>query len=189
MKRIKVFCAHRYAWLSRQLRSGVLVPLGIALTASAALANTDGLALQGEGTLRWFGFKIYEARLFAAKPVHGQQVLDTAFALELTYARDFSGASIAETSADEIKRLNAASAAQHQRWLAAMQKLFPNVKSGDRIRGVHEPGRGASFFYNGQPIGTVADPEFSRAFFSIWLDPKTVTPDLRRQLLGLTGSN
>lgn len=189
MKRLNVFCTKTYAALGTRLKTHLLAAALAMLASGIAQANTDGLTLQGEGTLRWFGFKIYDARFFAARPINVQQLFDTPFALELSYARDFSGASIAETSADEIKRLNGANAAQQQRWLAAMQKIFPNVKSGDRLRGVYEPGRGASFFHNDKPVGVIAEPEFARAFFSIWLDPKTVKPDLRRQLLGLADKN
>ena len=32
----------------------------------AAKANLDDLQLQGMGTLRWMGLKVYEARLFAS---------------------------------------------------------------------------------------------------------------------------
>lgn len=202
MSRIRVLCAGehrdslrrsgRWAQWGIRLRSRALATVFAAFAAwaaGAAHANTDGLTLQGEGTLRWFGLKVYEARLFAPRQITEQRLFETPFALELTYARDFSGASIAQTSMDEIKKLNAATSPQHQRWIAEMQKLFPSVKSGDRLRGVHEPGRGASFFHNDKPIGVIADPEFSRAFFSIWLDPKTVKPDLRRQLLGLASKH
>jgi ribosomal protein L10 len=33
-------------------------------------------------------------------------------------------------------------------------------------------------------LGTIDDPEFSRFFFGIWLDPRTQKPDLRSALLG-----
>jgi hypothetical protein len=46
------------------------------------------------------------------------------------------------------------------------------------------PGFGARFWRNGAPLGEVADPAFSRAFFSIWLDPRTSAPELRAALLG-----
>jgi len=38
----------------------------------------------------------------------------------------------------------------------------------------------------GTPIGTIEDPEFARASFAIWFDPRTSEPVLRRQLLGET---
>jgi hypothetical protein len=65
-----------------------------------------------------------------------------------------------------------------------MQRLFPDVRKGDRLTGVNVPGRGAKFFHNGAAIGEIAEPGFARAFFGIWLDPKTSRPDFRKLLLG-----
>jgi hypothetical protein len=54
---------------------------------------------------------------------------------------------------------------------------------GDRITGLHQPGLGARFWFNGQLRGAVADPEFSRLFFGIWLAETTSEPTLRSALL------
>ena len=37
---------------------------------------------------------------------------------------------------------------------------------------------------NRRSVGRIADPDFSRAFFGIWLNEETSVPDLRRKLLG-----
>jgi len=40
-------------------------------------------------------------------------------------------------------------------------------------------------FYNQHRLlGAIDDPVFARAFFSIWLDPRTREPQLRARLLG-----
>jgi hypothetical protein len=70
-----------------------------------------------------------------------------------------------------------------------MQRIFPDVKNGDRLTGQHHPGVGASFVYNGQPIGRVEDAEFARRFFGIWLAATTSQPDMRTSLLGLSPAN
>jgi hypothetical protein len=167
------------------MRKIFAVLLIAASTAGTALASTDPMRLHGEGSLRWLGLKIYEARLFASQQFAPQQSLQAPFALELTYARNFVGEKIAQVSIDEIKRLGIGNSVQHEQWLSHMKAIFPSVKPGDRLRGVHQPGQGASFFFNDQPIGIIKDPAFSNAFFSIWLDPKTAEPGLRRALLGL----
>ncbi|MBU3724793.1 MAG: hypothetical protein FGM18_04670 [Burkholderiaceae bacterium] len=154
----------------------------------AAQANVEELQLQGAGTLRWLGLKIYEARLFAPNRLNPTQIAQQPFALELTYARDFTGVSIADRSVDEIKKLGLGNSSQHQTWRAQMLAIFPDVRAGDRIRGIHRPGAGAQFFHNDKPIGSINDAEFAQAFFAIWLDPRTAEPSLRRDLLGLTTS-
>lgn len=170
----------------KRLLCAAFVMLGISQT---VYANTDEMPLLGQGTLRWLGLKIYDAQLFAPRQFSANASFERPFALELTYARNFSGQSIAERSLDEIKRLGIGTAAQHSRWFAQMQSIFPDVNSGDRLRGVHQPGQGVSFYKNGQRIGNIQDSEFSRAFFAIWLDPKTAEPSLRNRLLGLAASD
>jgi Chalcone isomerase-like len=153
----------------------------LALAVASGVHASMPLEPLGDGTMRWFGLKIYEARLWTAggAPDFGQP-----FRLELRYARALRGEAIAERSAEEIERLGFGTAGQRERWLAAMRRLFPDVAEGDAIAGEHLPGRGARFTRNGRPLGEVADPEFSRAFFSIWLDPRTSEPGLRAALLG-----
>jgi hypothetical protein len=138
----------------------------------------------GQGRLKWLGLHIYDARLYVSGP--GFRA-DAPYALTLRYARDFDGARIAETSADEIRRLGMGSEADQRRWREAMRGLFPDVKRGDQLTGVSLPGRGAVFFHNGRRLGEIDDPEFARAFFAIWLDPRTRAADLRRELLGEAG--
>jgi hypothetical protein len=154
------------------------------LTSSIAVANTETFQSRGEGTLRWFGLKIYDARLLTSPQFDRQKIFDQPFVLELTYARTLYGNAIADRSLEEIKKQNIGTADQHDRWLAAMRKTFPDVKANDQLRGEHRPGVGARFYLNGQPIQAIDDPEFSRAFFSIWLSANTSEPGLRSALLG-----
>jgi hypothetical protein len=132
--------------------------------------------LSGSGAYRWFGLKLYDARLWTDK----QNV-----ALDLDYARELVGKRIATASIDEIKKLSIGTAAQHSAWLASMTAIFPDVKKGTHITGVLVAGQATRFFLNGAPLGEIADPEFGPAFFAIWLDPKTSEPSLRRALLGI----
>jgi hypothetical protein len=59
------------------------------------------------------------------------------------------------------------------------------VDEGRQLTGVFTPGQASQFFFDGKPIGEIADPEFGPAFFGIWLHPKTTAPKLRLALLGL----
>ena len=84
-----------------------------------------------------------------------------------------------------MQRAGGFSEAQGLAWLAQMQRLFPDVKAGDRLVGLHEPGQGARFWHNGQALGRVDDAAFARLFFGIWLAPTTSEPEMRLALLGL----
>jgi hypothetical protein len=155
--------------------------LFLVLLLACSAAHAGNLTRLGEGTMRWFGLKIYEARLWTPG---GAPDFARPLRLELRYARALRGAAIAERSDEEIARLGLGTPAERAVWLAAMRRLFPDVAPGDTLAGEHVPGFGARFQRNGAPLGEVADPAFSRAFFSIWLDPRTSAPELRAALLG-----
>jgi len=105
------------------------------------------------------------------------------FALALTYARAIPRDRLVSTSVSEMKRLGWSDEAQLERWQEELARVFPDVREGDTIVGVSVPGRGARFFHQGRATGEVADAEFARAFFAIWLDERTRVPELRAQLL------
>ena len=152
----------------------------------------SGARLQGRGRLRFLGLRIYDIRLWVgAATVDGdweRAAGTTPLALEIEYARSLVGAQIAERSLVEMRRQGPIDEASATRWLAAMTELFPDVAEGDRITGVHQPGRGARFYLNGRRRGELADADFARRFFGIWLAPQTSEPSLRGALLG-TGTS
>lgn len=139
--------------------------------------------LWGSSSFRFFGLRIYDVNLWTGSGFVAEQYPQHAFALELRYRREFTGADIAKRSLSEMRRIEAFDAAQGQRWLAAMVEAFPDVRDGDRLTGLNQPGDSAQFFHNGQPTRTIADAAFARRFFGIWLAPQTSEPALRRQLL------
>lgn len=151
----------------------------------AALANLPGPArLIGEGRLRWFGLAVYDARLFATgASLDPARYGRSPFALELRYARRLAGEEIAQASHREITRLGFGSDAQRTGWLQAMRRLFPDVQPGDRITGVNLPEGRVLFYRNDSRLGIIDDRQFGDAFFAIWLDARTVAPELRRALL------
>ena len=148
---------------------------------AAIAAQAPGLRPQGGGEMTFFGLSIYDGWYWAG--AHAWIPTGT-YALDLHYHRSLDGASIAERSVTEIEGIGVGNTAQRQRWGEAMRRLFPNVRKGDRITGVNLPPGTARFYFNGQPIGDIDDPEFARAFFGIWLDPRTSRPAFRKQLLG-----
>lgn len=175
-------------WCSTRWRAESLwLPvLGLLLSAGQALAHPQlpGSRLQGEATLRFFGLSVYHARLWTLPDFRASQAADQDLVLELEYLRDLQGSAIAERSLQEMRRAGPIPEAQAQRWLQDMQRIFPDVKSGDRLSGQRLPGQGVRFGLNGRPIGQIEDPAFARLFFGIWLAPTTSQPDMRQALLG-----
>lgn len=164
-------------------RRAILVVFALGLGAQASPELT-GLGLRGQGRMRFLGLAIYDIRLWSATPVSAERWSEQPLTLEIEYARSLDGSEIAKRSLKEMRRQADISDAQAASWLAEMLAAFPDVKAGDRISGSHEPGVAAQFFVNGQPRRRVADAQFARLFFGIWLSPQTSEPALRQQLLG-----
>ncbi|MBM5571065.1 MULTISPECIES: chalcone isomerase family protein [Deefgea] len=137
----------------------------------------------GSGDLRWFGLRIYTAKLWSEKKPFD---LNAPFALELTYHRNISREQFVETSLDEIKRLFGTryNAETLKRWEGEMQRAFTDVKEGDQLIGVFIPNEGSRFYSRNKLLADIRDPEFAKAFFAIWFDARSKDKDLRAQLLG-----
>ena len=139
--------------------------------------------LVGKGRLTFWGFQVYDARLWALPGFKPEGLSTQPFALELAYLRGFDNKDVAERSITEMRRSATITDAQAKIWIDEMMRVLPDVKSGDRVMGIHRPGVGAQFLMNGKPTGEIRDAEFARLFFGIWLSPKTSEPKLRAALL------
>lgn len=134
----------------------------------------------GSGEMSWLGFKLYRATLWVAGTAPAPP--GPPLALVLEYRRAIPGERIVQASAEEMRRLGAGEA-DLARWTAAMRALFPDVAPGDTITGLHLPDGGARFYFRERHLGDIADAEFARRFFAIWLDPRTRAPAVRNALL------
>lgn len=141
--------------------------------------------LAGQATMSVWGFDVYQASLWVAPGFAASTYPQHAFALELSYLRNLRGHDIAGRSITEMRRQASINAQDEARWESSMRSVFPDVKPGDRLTGINQPGRGARFLGNGRLLGEIRDPEFARLFFGIWLAPQTSEPALRLALISL----
>lgn len=154
--------------------------------APAEIAQHLGAArLRGSATLRFFGLRICDLRLWVGSEFVPAQYSAQDFALELLYARALDSTDIARRSIDEMARIGAFTARQGQAWRDAMEQAFPDVVAGDRLTGIHRPQGPSQFFHNGRATRAIDGADFAQRFFGIWLAPQTSEPALRRQLLSL----
>ncbi|MCF8198101.1 MAG: chalcone isomerase family protein [Sulfuritalea sp.] len=154
----------------------------LAMIAGRAVAELPpDWRVQGQGEMRWFGFRLYEASLWAPG---GNWQADRPYALKLRYSRDISSRQLVEASIDEMQRLGGVDKARLARWKLQLEQVFPDVQEGDVIIGISRPARGAEFYHQDRLTGRIDDVEFARAFFAIWLDEDTREPGLRKLLLG-----
>ncbi len=148
---------------------------------ASVVALAPNLKAQGGGELTFFGIAVYDGWYWS--PEQGWPQAGP-YALDLHYHRSLDGAKIAQRSVDEIAKLGYGSADDRERWGAQMTRIFPDVNRGDRLTGVYTGAGAVRYFHNGKAIGEIADKGFARAFFAIWLDPKTSRSDFRDKLLG-----
>ena len=167
--------------------------VAVALSAPAAWGNAPpaelqarmpALTLSGQSTLRFWGFDVYTARLWVAPGFQPQAYERHAFALELVYQRSLSGEDITQRSLTEMRRQPGADPTLLKSWEAGLRAAIPDVRKGDRLIGLHAPGAGTTFLFNGKPSGAMSEANFARLFFGIWLAPETSEPPMRAALLG-----
>ena len=102
--------------------------------------------LRGEGRLRFLGLHVYDIRLWTPGDFAPERWAEAPFALEIQYARALVGKAIAERSLQEMQRQGSVPAERAQRWLTEMERVFPDVKQGDRLLGLKQPGISPSRF-------------------------------------------
>jgi hypothetical protein len=136
----------------------------------------------GEARMRVLFWDVYDARLLAPRGAYrdGQP-----FALALTYLRELDGEKIAARSIEEMRKQGVSDESALARWYDRLLRIIPDVGERDEIVGLAAPDGSTRFFLDGEPIGRVDEPGFTRAFFSIWLGETTSEPRLRDQLLGV----
>jgi hypothetical protein len=157
--------------------------LFIAAQAQASRAHLDAypeLRPVGSGALKWLGVTLYDATLLAPG---GAYRADGVHALEIAYRYAFTSQQLARATLKEIERLQG-EREDREALIARFSTLFEDVSAGDRLTGVHLPGKGADFYGPQGYLGRLTDPQLAADFFHIWLDPRTREPDLRRRLLG-----
>lgn len=131
----------------------------------------------GEGRLVYWGFQVYDAQLFASKESMG------GYALNLQYLRPFEAQDIYKQTLEEMQKMGV-SKEKRTLWDAQLVKAFKTVKKGDSITAIKKSRDFTHLFHNGQPMSEIRGEELSKAFFSIWLHPRTSVPKLRLSLLG-----
>lgn len=155
---------------------------GLVSAANVVDRYVENPKLVGEGRLTYIFWDVYDAALMAP---NGVWQLDKPFALKLSYLRDIEGKKIAARSVEEMRHLGIKDEVKLATWHSQMRKIFPDVENGVSLIGIRDQAGNAIFYRDEQLIGRIDDPEFSDAFFDIWLNHKTSSPKLRRQLLGL----
>ena len=139
--------------------------------------------LVGQGSFSRMGFHLYDAALFSGTEHVSANWSTHPLVLDVRYARSFKSHTLVQRSLIEMSKLQVGTDAERQRWAEELARILPDVSAGQHLTGVFRPGDGTRFFSDGKLIGQIAGDAFGRAFFAIWLDPRTSAPDLRAELV------
>lgn len=143
-------------------------------------AYVPAAAITGQARMTYMFFDVYDAALYAPE---GRWSAEGPYALTLTYLRNINGRAIADRSAEEMRGQGFADEIKLAAWHGQMLQIFPDVKNGTKLTGIHVPGQETRFYQDGVLIGRVRDPDFGRHFFGIWLSQRSSAPQLRARLL------
>lgn len=142
----------------------------------------DTLRPVGSTTLKWMFFTVYDSALFSPDGIF--RGIEPGLALRIDYHRAISRDRLLQTTRDQWRKLGLYQGARSESWLVQLQALWPDVSKGDSIAVYVEPDGTASFYYNQELAGVLADPDFARHFLAIWLAENSSFPALRDQLVG-----
>ena len=134
----------------------------------------------GTSSLRVMVFKVFDSELFTET---GEwQDPKTSFRYELTYARNISGSALASQTTKEWDHLGFTDERQAS-WVEYLESIWPDVTKGDTITFDVDAVGVSRFYFNGEWLGVVEDPDFAPMFIAIWLSPETSRPAHREGLL------
>ena len=134
----------------------------------------------GTSSLRVMVFKVFDSELFTET---GEwQDPKTSFRYELTYARNISGNALASQTTKEWDHLGFTDERQAS-WVEYLETIWPDVTKGDTITFDVDAVGVSRFYFNGEWLGVVQDPDFAPMFIAIWLSPETSRPAHREGLL------
>ena len=134
----------------------------------------------GRSSLRVMVFKVFDSALFTES---GEwQDSTKSFRYELTYARTIAGAVLASQTTKEWEHLGFTDERQLG-WVEYLEAIWPDVSKGDTITFDVDAAGISRFYFNGEWLGAVEDPDFAPMFIAIWLSPETSRPAHREGLL------
>lgn len=180
------------SWALAAASLGFVAPAGAATPFEPAqTVQGTPLVLQGSGTRYRAVFKVYDMALYLPRKVRtAEEALATTGPMRLQFVaqRDIPGTDLglsfikglsSNATPDQIRR--------HTPSSNRLVEIFSGrakLASGDTFAMEYVPGKGTTFFIQGQPQGApVGDAEYFGMVLRIWLGPSPVDASLKEALL------
>ena len=145
------------------------------------------LELKGTAVLTYLMFiKAYAGALYLPDEVEGKHALtDVPRCLTLEYRVAIKAEDFATATSESILKSEGSEAYRVlEPDINRLNRLYRDVRPGDRYALTYMPDNGTELSLNGQPLGKITGRDFSRAVFSIWLGPTPIDKRFRDQLTG-----
>lgn len=163
--------------MKRQFVASLVLVLSV--LASCSVSAFQSYQMVGEGSMRWFVFQLYQAKLLS--PDGNYKIDKWPIALELTYLREIAKTDLIEATKVEWQRMEVE---YSPLWLDELTNFWPDVAEGDVLVFHVDESAVGRFYYNENFIGSVKDDAFSAAFLRIWLSEKSRNQALKDKLVG-----
>ncbi|MBF0573707.1 MAG: chalcone isomerase family protein [Desulfamplus sp.] len=148
------------------------------------------LVLNGTGTRKKFGFKVYEGSLYLkAKTTDSKKIIeaDEPMAITMNWKRQGPIDKTTDVFSEGFKYGAGSNYNAQKANIDTFIKSLVKAEKQDIWKYVYIPGEGTSIHYNDKVAATIAGLDFKKALFSIWLlEDATFTGDesLRKGMLG-----
>lgn len=155
--------------------------------APSLLISDQTIPLRGTGRLVWMRLvTVYDAALYLPADVPGKDVLtDVPKRLELSYHISITGKKFGESAEPYLeKNVTPGVLARLRPRIEQLNRLYRDVKEGDRYALTYVPGKGTTLSLNNEPLGTIEGADFAAAYYTIWLGAKPISDRMRDELLG-----
>lgn len=160
---------------------------GVSLPDSYQVSDVS-LALNGMGVREKLIFKIYVAGLYLPQIMDNADNIirsDTAKVLVMQFMRDIPRAKLVQAYTEAFAANAPELAARQKTDVDKFFAFLDDVKNGDRLSFVYQPGKGSTFARNNANKLIVAGKEFADLYLQVYIGPQPPTPALKRGLLGL----
>ena len=159
---------------------------GVQMADSYTLGN-EHLVLNGMAVRDKFFIKVYVGGLYLQKRTSNAEDIiraDTPKALLMQFVRDVKRDKLVQAYSEAFASNAADMAARQKTNVERFFAFLTNVKEGDRIGFVYEPGKGSRFALNGAEKLAIDGKEFADLFLLVYIGPRPPTAEVKRGLLG-----
>jgi hypothetical protein len=156
-------------------------PVSAQTTTGMSVTLFDNARPAGQATLRWLGFRVFDAALFTPR---GQQYSDNlTVALRLDYHMRFSRSDLVTATVSELKRLEGTQP-DHKELETLLGQCFADVTRRDSFLAYGATRDKIAFYRNGARTCELSSPDIRSRVLAVWLSPESRFPALSRKLRG-----